>query len=57
MAKYYFREHEEECCYTLSGLKKMMKDFGCKQQKIFEAKRMTNFEYFYCNKYQTYDAL
>jgi hypothetical protein len=20
MAKYYFREHEEECCYTLSGL-------------------------------------
>lgn len=51
MGKLYFREHEDESCYNEKALKIMMKKFGCKQQKVFEAKRMTHHDYFFCKEF------
>jgi len=47
MSKCYFRA-DEETCETIEGHQEYMKENGLKELEVFEAKRETGTEYFFC---------
>ena len=51
MSKFYFRETEQERCYTMDSIKNIMKFHGCKEQKVYKAKMSKNHDYFYCREF------
>jgi len=51
MKRYFRNDKSDEYCYTMATIKKMMKFRGCKEQKLFEAKMMVGFEYFWCREF------
>jgi len=50
--KLYFREDDEEVCYTKKQIIEDMKEDGINELKIIEAKRMTGEPYFWCTFFQ-----
>ena len=48
MAKFYFREDDDERCYQKKDILAEMKEFGIAELKIFEAKRTIGESYFWC---------
>ena len=51
MKKLYFHELDDECCYHLDSILDYMKENEISELKIFEAKRETGSDYFYCKYY------
>lgn len=51
MAKFYFRQDDDERCYLKKSIIEDMKENGIKELKIFEAKRDLNTDYFWCTYY------
>jgi len=49
--KLYFSECDDEHCYHLAYHKEYMKENELKEMKVFEAKRETGTDYFYCKKF------
>jgi len=49
--KYYFRDVDDENCYTLSHWRNYLKENGLNEIKLFEAERIksSDTEYFYCH--------
>lgn len=50
--KYYYREDNDFVCYTKKQIIEDMKEAGINELKIFEAKRTTGEEYFWCTAKQ-----
>jgi hypothetical protein len=48
MAKFYFREDDDERCYLKKDILEEMKEYGPAELKIFEAVRTTGEGYFWC---------
>jgi len=49
--KLYFREDEDDFCYTAKTIKKQMIEDGVDKLEVFEAKEDTNSGYFFCKHY------
>jgi len=50
MSKIYFADEVEDGCYDLDYFREYMQDNGLSEMKLFEAKRETGRDYFYCRK-------
>ena len=48
---YYFREDDDEFCYTEETIKEYMQENFIKEMVIYEAKRETGTGYFFCKEY------
>jgi len=49
--KYYFQKYDS-ACYTLDYHKDFMKFNNIKTLELFEAKRITDTDYFFCKEFQ-----
>ena len=52
MNKFYFRADDEEQCFLKKDIIEDMRENCISELKIFEAKRITGEEYFWCTTYQ-----
>jgi hypothetical protein len=52
MSKLYFSEYDDEHCCDLAYHREYMEENEIKEMKLFEAKRDTGNDYFYCKKFQ-----
>jgi hypothetical protein len=52
MAKKYFREEEDEYCFTIAGIKEQMKAEGITELTVIEASRSTGSDFFFCKEFQ-----
>lgn len=48
MARFYFREDDDERCYLKKDIIEDMKESGINELKIFKAKIVTGESYFWC---------
>jgi len=51
MAKYYFRDDDDEYCYPLKVIKRNMADEGINELKVFEAQRILKTGMFFCKEF------
>ena len=51
-SKYYFREDDDENCYSKKRILQDMKEEGITELKVFETKMVTGEDYAYCTDYQ-----
>jgi hypothetical protein len=49
MAKFYFREDDDERCFLKKDIIADMKENGIRELKVFEAKRVIGESYFWCS--------
>lgn len=52
MAKKYFRDEEDEFCYTKASIIEQMKNEGITKLTVIEAQR-TDVDYFFCKEFDT----